>query len=193
MVKFLKFFTFIPFINRLVFRKYYATGVGIYLVNSFYKRFLGINKGNFLVHYTSCVHTSKNIVVKGKNCSSVYLSFATSGGCYYQAINGITIGEGTIWSYNCSFISSNHGFIDLKIHTKAEPIVIGENVWIGANCVILPSVKLGDNVIVGAGSVVTKCFDNNSVIAGNPAKLLFMRCSKCGDKMINNVCLNCIK
>jgi hypothetical protein len=191
MVKFLNFFTFIPFINRLVFRKYYATGLGTYFVNSLFKIFFGINKGDFLIHFTSRVHTVKKLKLEGINLSSVYLSFATSGSCYYQAINGITIGEGTIWSYNCSFISSNHDFKDLKIHIKSEPIVIGKNVWIGANCVILPSVKLGDNVIVGAGSVVTKNFESNSVIAGNPARLLFIRCNKCGDKMVNGICLSC--
>ena len=48
--------------------------------------------------------------------------------------------------------------------------MIGKRCWIGANAVIRPGVKLGDDVIVGAGSVVNKDFDSNSVIAGIPAK-----------------------
>lgn len=54
----------------------------------------------------------------------------------------------------------------------AEPVTIGDNVWIGGNAVILPGVSLGDNVVVGAGAVVTKSFPSNVVIAGNPAKII---------------------
>lgn len=51
--------------------------------------------------------------------------------------------------------------------------MIGDKCWIGMNSVILPGVVLGDNTIVGAGSVVTKSFENgHCVVAGNPAKLI---------------------
>ena len=52
------------------------------------------------------------------------------------------------------------------------PIVIGDNVWIGANCVILPGVKIGSNVVIGAGSIVTKEIPNDSVAVGNPCKVI---------------------
>lgn len=54
----------------------------------------------------------------------------------------------------------------------AKEIVIGNNVWIGGNTVILPGVHIGDGCVIGAGSVVTKDTEPNSVYAGNPAKLL---------------------
>lgn len=54
----------------------------------------------------------------------------------------------------------------------AKKITIGNNCWIGGNAVICPGVTLGDNVVVGAGSVVTKSFGDNVVIAGNPAKII---------------------
>jgi acetyltransferase-like isoleucine patch superfamily enzyme len=54
-----------------------------------------------------------------------------------------------------------------------KDVVIGNKCWIGMNAMILPGVHLGDNTIVGAGSVVTKSFpEGNVVIAGNPAKLI---------------------
>lgn len=54
----------------------------------------------------------------------------------------------------------------------AEPVIIGDNVWIGGDATILPGVTIGDNVVIGAGSVVTKDIPSNVVIAGNPAKII---------------------
>lgn len=54
----------------------------------------------------------------------------------------------------------------------AKPVIIGDNVWIGGSATILPGVTIGNNVVVGAGSVVTKSFPDNVVIAGNPAKVI---------------------
>lgn len=51
-------------------------------------------------------------------------------------------------------------------------VIIGNNVYIGSSCIILPGVVIGDNVIVGAGSVVTKSVPSDSIVAGNPARIL---------------------
>lgn len=60
-------------------------------------------------------------------------------------------------------------------HSEADyvaPITIGDNVFIGSKTIILPGVKLGSNVVIGAGSVVTKDIPDNSVAAGNPARVI---------------------
>lgn len=54
----------------------------------------------------------------------------------------------------------------------AEPVTIGDNVWIGGSATILPGVTIGNNVVIGAGAVVTKSFPDNVVIGGNPAKVI---------------------
>jgi acetyltransferase-like isoleucine patch superfamily enzyme len=51
-----------------------------------------------------------------------------------------------------------------------RPIVIGNNVFVGINCTILPGVKIGDNTVIGAGSIITKELPGGFVYAGNPAK-----------------------
>ncbi|WP_394203717.1 sugar O-acetyltransferase [Shewanella waksmanii] len=54
----------------------------------------------------------------------------------------------------------------------AKPITIGDNCWIGGHVTIMPGVSLGNNIVVGAGAVVTKNFADNVIIAGNPAKVI---------------------
>ena len=54
----------------------------------------------------------------------------------------------------------------------AEPVTIGDNVWIGGSVTILPGVSIGNNTTIGAGSVVTKDIPANVVAVGNPCKVL---------------------
>jgi len=139
---------------------------GLRLINFFFQKILRIN-GNIklMVHFTSVVTGDIKI---GKNVARY---FANSGGCYIQGINGIYIGDNTIFGPGVKIISANHNKNNFDIHEITSPIRIGRNCWLGANSIILPGVQLGDNVIVGAGSVVTKSFTNNVTIAGNPAKI----------------------
>src|SRR3546814_7623079 len=55
---------------------------------------------------------------------------------------------------------------------SAKPVTLGRNVWIGGAAVILPGVSIGDNAVIGAGSVVTKDVPAGCVVAGNPAKMI---------------------
>ena len=146
---------------------------GLWLVNVFMQCILRIN-GNvsWMVHFTS--YASGNIQI-GKD---VWRSFALSGGCYIQGRNGICIGDGTIFAPGVKIISANHDQNNLSSWKAAPPIRIGRRCWIGSNAAILPGVQLGDDVIVGAGAVVTKSFPNGSVIGGVPAKLISTQPSK---------------
>lgn len=54
----------------------------------------------------------------------------------------------------------------------ATPVVIGNDVWIGAHVTVLPGVTIGDNVVVAAGAVVTKDVPSNSIVGGVPARIL---------------------
>lgn len=157
-----------------LFHRFYANGylkVGFatLLVNFIFQRIFRLSAdAKFSVHYTSTFLQSQNITY-GKGTAK---SFAISPGLYVQAGNGIHFGNDILVGPNTAIISSNHDFESRTKWKKEAPIQIGDNVWIAANVVILPGVKLGKNVVVGAGSVVTKSFEDNTVIAGNPAKII---------------------
>lgn len=138
---------------------------GLWLANFFVQRILRVNgRIRWMVHFTSSVGGDIQI---GRN---VWKSFAISGGCYIQGINGIRIGDDTLFAPGVKMISANHDVNNMEGWTKTGPIVIGKHCWIGANAVILPGVVLGDDVVVGAGAVVTKNVPDNTVVAGVPAR-----------------------
>lgn len=88
----------------------------------------------------------------------------------------ITIGNNVHITTGCQFITHDGGTLILRDKVPdlelSAPIIIGDNVYIGVNVVILPGVTIGNNVIIGACSVVTKDIQSNSVAAGNPAKII---------------------
>ncbi len=138
-------------------------------VNYFFKKVFKVNANvPWSVHFTSRVILPERINF-GKG---VEQSFMFSGGCYIQGGNGIEIGSGTIFGPGVKIISANHDPEDLSRWLPDRPVKIGNNCWIGANAVILPGVELGDNVIIGAGSVVTKDFPSAVIVAGIPAKII---------------------
>ena len=142
---------------------------GLWMMNVFCQRVLGINKEcRFMVHFTSTVITAQSIRL-GRN---VWKVFAISGGCCFQGLNGIEIGDDTMFAPGVRIISANHTKGDLSGHDAAEPIRIGKRCWIGANAVILPGVQLGDDVIVGAGAVVNRNVLAGVTIAGVPAHVV---------------------
>ena len=70
-------------------------------------------------------------------------------------------------------IRDSHGHAVLREDfKKIEPIHIGNHVWIGTNCIILPGVNIGDNAIIAAGSVVNRDVPANTMVAGAPARII---------------------
>ncbi|MBD5356031.1 MAG: sugar O-acetyltransferase [Bacteroides sp.] len=87
----------------------------------------------------------------------------------------VRIGKNVFIGPNVSIFTACHP-IDPEERNKilewAEPVTIGNSVWIGGAATILPGVTIGDNVVIGAGAVVTKDVPSNVVVGGNPAKII---------------------
>jgi len=84
---------------------------------------------------------------------------------------GIEIGNDTLIASHCVITSETHSINNLLYRETHEngAVVIGNNVWLGAGVIVLPGICIGDNSVIGAGSVVTKNVPANCVVAGVPA------------------------
>lgn len=101
--------------------------------------------------------------------------------CHIGAINSIVIGNNTLIASKVYISDHSHGEISgevlvdppakRKLYSKG-PVIIEDNVWLGEGVIVLPNVTIGENSIVGANSVVTKSIPKNSVVAGNPARII---------------------
>ena len=93
----------------------------------------------------------------------------------------VSIGNDVMMGPECLMYTTNHGMerLDMPMwrqnSSEPDPIVIGDDVWIGARVIILPGVNVGNGSVIGAGSVVAKDVEPYSVVAGNPARLIRKR------------------
>lgn len=87
----------------------------------------------------------------------------------------VTIGDDCFIGPNVSIYTACHSTDPVERNSRqewAKPVTIGSNCWIGGSVTILPGVTIGDNVTIGAGSVVIKDIPSDSIAVGNPAKVI---------------------
>lgn len=111
---------------------------------------------------------------KGFYCSSPLLKLEENvglGDTYIIAWAPVYIGEGTSLSYRNMIITSTHDYNQFST-VIGKPVTIGKHCWITSNVTILPGVTIGDNTVIGAGSVVTKDIPSGVFAAGNPCKVI---------------------
>ena len=125
--------------------------------------------------------TAENFLIESDfNCDYGYN--IEIGENFYMNHNGIILdcakvkfGDNVFIGPNCGFYTAIHPIEPkqrISALEAAKPITIGSNVWFGGNVVILPGVTIGDNSVIGAGSVVTKSIPAGVVAVGNPCKVL---------------------
>ena len=106
---------------------------------------------------------------------SVGDNFYMNHNCVILDPGKVEFGDNVFIGPNCGFYTAGHP-IDINLRNQgleyAKPIKVGNNVWFGGNVVVLPGVTIGDNVTIGAGSVVTKDIPQNSLAVGNPCHVI---------------------
>jgi acetyltransferase-like isoleucine patch superfamily enzyme len=108
----------------------------------------------------------------GKNIRLGTRVFINSG-CSFQDQGGVTIGDDCLIGHNVVFATLNHDIDPARrgdLHPA--PIVVGSNVWIGANATLLPGVTIGDDAVVAAAAVVTKDVPAGTIVVGSPARVI---------------------
>lgn len=133
----------------------------------------GAKVGKWVTYYPGIrIGYAKKVVI-GNYVDLAWGVLITTGG-------GVEIGDRTLIGYNTMILSSNHiiplkrGKIFYSGHEKKK-VVIENDVWIGANCVIVAGVIIGEGAVVAAGSVVTKDVPPFSIVGGVPARIIKMR------------------
>ena len=131
------------------------------------KKILGKTEDTFLIEQPFWCDYGYNIKI-GKN-------FYANHGCIILDAVSVIFGDNVFVAPNCGFYTSGHPHSpDLRNQglEYAKPIIVGNNVWIGGNVVVMPGVTIGDNTIIGSGSVVTSDIPSNVIAVGTPCKVL---------------------
>lgn len=121
-----------------------------------------------VVESFSCINNAVGDVVIGDH---------TRIGLHNTIIGPVTIGSHVNLAQGITITALNHNFEDKSQRiddqgVSTSPVVIGDDIWIGANAVILPGVSIGHHSVVAAGAVVTKDVPPHSLVAGVPAKII---------------------
>jgi virginiamycin A acetyltransferase len=114
-------------------------------------------------------------VTIGPNC------YINAGSVLYSG-NGITLGEYVLIAANCTLAPTNHEYRDPDVVIRKQGfapsrggIVVEDDVWIGANSVLLDGTRIGRGAVIAAGSVVRGALPAYSISAGNPARVVKWR------------------
>lgn len=142
------------------------------------KELLGKTRENFTIEQNFWCDYGYNIEV-GEN-------FYANHDCVMLDPAKIIFGDNVFIAPQCGFYTAGHPLDTNERNSGLEyayPIKVGNNVWFGGHVSVMPGVTIGDNVVIGAGSVVTKDIPSNVLVVGNPCKVLRKITEK--DKMKN--------
>lgn len=149
-------------------RKRYSKGlVGIGIRYSILKS-VAKSVGNNVSVFQGCYLLNPEYLKVGNNVS-------VQPNCYIDAEGNIDIGDNVSIAHGVSILSSTHNYEKLDMPIKEQgctvrPVVIENDVWIGAKATILAGITVSSGAIIGAGAVVTHDVGKNQIVAGVPAK-----------------------
>ena len=177
--KSMNIFTFIGFSFDFIFSKIFFPKARI-IRRPYYIR----NEGSFIFGKGFSSGPGLVIEVFGKSAKiEIGRNMMAYHNLHIGALESVIIGDDVLIASGVYISDHNHGSYSGEFHSNpfeapvsrsltSSPVIIGNNVWIGERASILPGVSIGDGVIIGAGSVVTKSLPNFVIAAGIPAKII---------------------
>ena len=128
----------------------------------FFKKNFSWGKGSTFRKMFTLYMGDKAKLTVGKDCFFNHM-------CSINVLHEVDIGEGCLFGENVKIYDHNHRFSDKTVPIKIQgfsikPVVIGKHCWFGSNVVILKGVHIGDNCVIGAGSIIAQDIPDNSLV-----------------------------
>ena len=122
-------------------------------------------------------HFQMPVVISGGDCVELGNDVSICAFVHIWGEGGVRIGNQVMIGAGACITSRGHDYTVTPMWDSSTtgPVTIGNDVWIGTNCVILPGVSIGDGAVIGAGSVVTRDVESGTIVAGIPARLVKSR------------------
>ncbi|MGC6415396.1 MAG: acyltransferase [Bacteroidia bacterium] len=135
---------------------------------------------NYLHEIGENVTIHPSVLIRNPEGISIGDNSNINHGCELHGRGGLKIGSNTLFAYNIIVFTDTRLFKTEALlksvkGRKATPVVIGDDVWIGANVLIMGNVEISDHSVIAAGSVVTKDVPSWAIVAGNPAQIIGYR------------------
>lgn len=134
-----------------------------------------------LVPFRKCVLGARSVIesyaVLNNAVGDLLIGDDTRVGIGNTIIGPVVIGNKVNIGQHVLISGMNHNYEDVNLSIvdqgiRVSQVCIADNVWIGANAVVLPGISIGQHAVIGAGSVVTKDVEPYTVVAGNPARII---------------------
>lgn len=131
-------------------------------------------------HIGANTRIEQSVKILHPDCLFIGKDAGINVGCWINAAGGLFIGRDTIVGPKTIIHTANHIYDDLDIPIREQgwvkkPVVIENDVWVAAGCIILPGVRIGKGAVIAAGSVVTHDVPRYVVVGGNPAQTIKSR------------------
>ena len=160
--------------------------IGKHLPKSSARYAFGAKKIRYLCAKLMLERCGKNVNIESNASitSSLEIGNNSGIGIASRIYGKVCIGNNVLMGPEVIILTSGHNYENMNVliqeqgSLKEKPVIIGDDVWIGARAIILPGVEIGNGAVIGAGAVVTKNVPPYSVVGGVPAKIIKCRISK---------------
>ena len=155
------------FMRDLLYNKICSSPLLYYRLRPYLLRLAGVKIGTHVTMHANCFIGNSNLHIG----DHTYINYNV----WFNPAGGIKIGKYCNIAYNVQFVTSTHDIGNSNRRAGANRLLavdVGDGCWIGAGAIVLPGVHIGAGSVVAAGSVVTKDVKPNTLVGGNPAKII---------------------